>query len=312
MSSWDKRYSDRVQLLVDILPVLAKETRFALKGGTAINLFEHDLPRLSVDIDLTWLPVQDFETGVSAISTALEQLAEALRARPLQLKVQTSGGANTGGITRLICSRGRARVQIETTPVMRGTVHPVRTMVVQPEVEQAFGFASTQVLDFADLYAGKLAAALSRQHPRDLFDIGFLLEDERAGATLWRTFLVYLTCSPKPAWELLAPREPVDFEAIFDAHFKGMTAKPVTADQLLENKTRLLLWISGKLDKPSCDFLWSVEDEQPNFELISLEGAAALPGVGRKLQNLARRSKAKRQADRHQLEQVLARIASDV
>ncbi|HDZ47071.1 hypothetical protein LCGC14_0154360 [marine sediment metagenome] len=312
MSSWDKRYSDRVQLLVDILPVLAKETRFALKGGTAINLFEHDLPRLSVDIDLTWLPVQDFETGVAAISTALEQLAETLRARPLQLQVQTSGGANTGGITRLICSRSRARVQIETTPVMRGTVHPVRTMVVQPEVEQAFGFASTQVLDFADLYAGKLAAALSRQHPRDLFDIGLLLEDERADASLWRTFLVYLTCSPKPAWELLAPREPVDFDAIFDAHFKGMTAKPVTAVQLLENRARLLLWISKKLDKPSCDFLWSVEDEQPDFALIELEGAAALPGVGRKLQNLTRRSKAKRQADRRELEQVLARIASDV
>ena len=76
MSSWDKRYSDRVQLLVDILPELAKETRFALKGGTAINLFEHDLPRLSVDIDLTWLPVQDFEADVASISAALEQLAE--------------------------------------------------------------------------------------------------------------------------------------------------------------------------------------------------------------------------------------------
>lgn len=103
----------------------------------------------------------------------------------------------------------------------------------------------------------------------------------------------------------------MDFEAIFDAHFKGMTAKPVTAAQLLENRARLLLWISKKLDKPSCDFLWSVEDEQPDFELIHLEGAAALPGIGRKLQNLARRSEAKRQADRHQLEQVLERIASD-
>lgn len=87
MNSWDKRYSDRVQLLVDILPELAKETRFALKGGTAINLFEHDLPRLSVDIDLTWLPVQDFEADVAAISAALEQLAETFRARPLQLQV---------------------------------------------------------------------------------------------------------------------------------------------------------------------------------------------------------------------------------
>lgn len=46
--------------MVQILPVLAGEKRFALKGGTAIKLFEHDLPRLSVDIDLTWLLVGEF------------------------------------------------------------------------------------------------------------------------------------------------------------------------------------------------------------------------------------------------------------
>lgn len=84
MHNWDKRYTDQVQLLVDILPVLSREERFALKSGTAINLFERDLPRLSVDIDLTWLPVQDFETDVVAISAALEHLAETFRGRPLQ------------------------------------------------------------------------------------------------------------------------------------------------------------------------------------------------------------------------------------
>lgn len=310
MHTWDKRYSERVQLLVDILPELGKEPRFALKGGTAINLFEHDLPRLSVDIDLTWLPIQDFEKDVSDISAALEKMAETFRARPLQLQVQTSGGQNTGGITRLICTRGRARVQIETTPVMRGSVHPIRTMIVRPKVEQAFGFASAQVLNFADLYAGKLAAALSRQHPRDLFDIGLLMDDKRLDETLWRTFLIYLTSSPKPASELLAPRDPMGFEAIFDAHFKGMTAEPVSVAQLLENRARLLLWIADNLNKPSRDFLWSIEDEKPDLSLIGLEGSATLPGVVRKLQNLARRSKAKRKLDRHQLAQTLEQIES--
>jgi hypothetical protein len=122
----------------------------------------------------------------------------------------------------------------------QGQKQEVRNMLVRPRVEEAFGFASAQVLDFADLYAGKLAAALSRQHPRDLFDIGPLLDDERADVTLWRTFLVYLTCSPKPAWEILAPRESADFEATFDAHFKGMTAEPVSAAQFLDNRARLL------------------------------------------------------------------------
>nr|WP_265707055.1 nucleotidyl transferase AbiEii/AbiGii toxin family protein [Verminephrobacter aporrectodeae] len=183
MSTWDKRYTDRVQLLVDILPVLAREPRFALKGGTAINLFEHDLPRLSVDIDLAWLPVHDFAEDAVQIAAALEQLANLLRARPMQLQVQISAGEGTRTVTRLVASRGRARVQIETTPVMRGTVHPVRNMVVRPRVEEAFGFACAQVLDFADLYAGKLAAALSRQHPRDLFDIDPLLPGPAPNAT---------------------------------------------------------------------------------------------------------------------------------
>lgn len=309
MSTWDKRYNDSVQLLVDILPVLAREPRFALKGGTAINLFEHDLPRLSVDIDLTWLPMQDYATDAAQIEAALVQLADILRARPWCLQVQSSAGEGRSVATRLVVSRGRARVQIETTPVMRGTVHPVRQMVVRPKVEEEFGFASAQVLDFADLYAGKLAAALSRQHPRDLFDVGQLLEDERADRMLWRTFLVYLACSPKPAWEILEPRDPIDFGATFNAHFRGMTSEPVSVEHLLRNRAHLLDWIAVQFDEPSEAFLRSVEVEHPDFELLDLPQSRELPGVQRKLHNLARRSESKREADHVQLEQALKRIA---
>lgn len=308
LDHWDRRYTDRVRLLVEILPVLASEPGFALKGGTAINLFEHDLPRLSVDIDLAWLPMHDYAEDATLIAEALGRLADTLRARPLQLQVQASAGEG-GVVTRLVASRGRARVQIETTPVMRGAVHPVRTMVVRPRVEEAFGFAEVQMLAFADLYAGKLAAALSRQHPRDLFDVGLLLQDERADEVLWRTFLVYLTCSPKPAWEMLAPRVPGDFEATFEAHFKGMTSEPISVAALLESRERLLARVAQWLDGPSRAFLQSVEDEKPDFSLIGLAHAAELPGVRRKLHNLAQRTEAKLAADRQQLDETLARIA---
>lgn len=308
LDHWDRRYTDRVRLLVEILPVLAQEPRFALKGGTAINLFEHDLPRLSIDIDLAWLPVHDYAEDAKLIAEAFARLADVLRAWPLQLQVQTSAGEG-GVVTRLVASRGRARVQIETTPVMRGTVHPVRRMRVCPQVEEVFGFAEVQVLDFADLYAGKLAAALSRQHPRDLFDVGLLLQDERTDEALWRTFLVYLTCSPKPAWEILAPRMPADFEAIFEAHFKGMTTQAVTVEALLECRERLLAQVARWLNEPSCAFLRSVEGEQPDFDLIGLAHAAELPGVRRKLYNLAQRTAAKRATDRLRLEETLVRIA---
>ena len=308
LDHWDQRYTDRVRLLVEILPVLASEPGFALKGGTAINLFEHDLPRLSVDIDLAWLPVHGYAEDAKLIADALGRLANTLRARPLQLQVHASAGEG-GVVTRLVASRGRARVQIETTPVMRGAVHPVRTMVVRPRVEEAFGFAEVQVLAFADLYAGKLAAALSRQHPRDLFDVGLLLQDERADEVLWRTFLVYLTCSPKPAWEMLSPRVPGDFEATFEAHFKGMTSEPISVAALLENRERLLARVAHWLDGPSRALLQSVEDEKPDFSLIGLADAVGLPGVRRKLHNLAQRTATKRAADRQQLDETLARIA---
>jgi len=308
MSTWDRRYTDRVKLLVEVLPTLAKEPRFALKGGTAINLFEHDLPRLSVDIDLTWLPVQEFAIDIAQITEALERLADLLRAPPLRLQVQTSSSDRGASINRLIVSRGRTRVQIETTPVMRGAVHPVRTMAVQPQVQEAFGFASIQVLDFADLYAGKMAAALSRQHPRDLFDIGLLLEDRRTDERLWRTFLVYMTCSPKPAWEMLVPNEPKDFTAIYETHFRGMTAVPTSAELLLEYRARLLRRIADWLTPESRAFLESVEAERPNFDLIKLPQAADLPAVKRKLQNLALRSASKRTADLAQLLEAFERI----
>jgi hypothetical protein len=125
---------------------------------------------------------------------------------------------------------------------------------------------------------------------------------------LWRTFLVYLTCSPKPAWEMLAPRAPADFEVTFEAHFKGMTTEPIEVGVLLEIRERLLSRVAAWLDEPSRAFLQSIEGEQPDFSLIGLPHAADLPGVRRKLHNLAQRTAAKRAADCGQLADALARI----
>lgn len=275
-------------------------------------MFEHDLPRLSVDIDLTWLPVGDFANDAALIAESLTTLGEALRSGPMRLQVQAS--ANQGApINRIIASRGRAQVKIETSPVMRGSVHPTRSMAVQPAVEAAFGFAQVQVLHFADLYAGKLAAALSRQHPRDLFDMGAVLEQERLDVMLWRTFLVYLTCSPKPAAEILAPAEPRDFAATFADHFQGMTAEPTSAAALLATRDRLLVRMRGLLDETSCRFLMSVEFERPDFDLLGMPQAATLPAVRRKLDNLGKRSDAKRAADQRKLQETLEHLrGSDV
>lgn len=309
MSTWDKHYLDRVSLLVQMLPLLDTEPRFALKGGTAINLFEHDMPRLSVDIDVTWLPVQDYRLDAAQIGEAMEALSARLAAPPLRLQVRPSAADGADTVNRLIASRGRTLVKIETTPVMRGTVHPVRRMDLRPKVERKFGSAQVQVLHFADLYAGKLAAALSRQHPRDWFDVGLLLDSGRLDETLWRTFLVYLAVSQKPAAEMLAPGEPVDFVEVFDRQFRGMSAEPVTIEALLQSRSRMLELIPNLMSASARDFLLSLEREAPDFALIGLPEAIELPGIRRKLQNMARRSDIKRDKDYRQLAETLERIA---
>lgn len=303
----DRRYLDRVALLVRILPLLESEPRFALKGGTAINLFEHDLPRLSVDIDLAWLPVNDFATDSAAIKAALESLAARLRAPPLQLTVQLSGPAD-GSVHRLIVRAHSSQVQIETTPVFRGAVHAPRWMDLAEGVERRFGSARMQVLDFRDLYAGKLAAALSRQHPRDLFDVGLLLRSGRLDQDLWRTTLIYLTASQRPAAELLAPGEPPDFAGIFERQFAGMTIEPTDVGRLLQDREWLLDTMATLADEASLAFLASVEAERPDFTLIDRAEAARLPAILHKRRNLAKRSDDKRDADRRQLDGAIASL----
>ncbi|MDI7865297.1 nucleotidyl transferase AbiEii/AbiGii toxin family protein [Rhizobiaceae bacterium n13] len=65
------QYMRQVNLLVRTLPLIARHEAFALKGGTAINLFYRNMPRLSIDIDLTYLPIEDRETTVKSIDTIL-------------------------------------------------------------------------------------------------------------------------------------------------------------------------------------------------------------------------------------------------
>src|SRR5690606_36532122 len=64
-------YRAQVELLIRCLPAVANAPDFALKGGTAINLFLRDMPRLSVDIDLTYLPITDRANALTDIRVQL-------------------------------------------------------------------------------------------------------------------------------------------------------------------------------------------------------------------------------------------------
>ena len=72
-------YRRQAALLVRTIPLVDEERCFALKGGTAINLFVRDMPRLSVDIDLTYLPIADRTTSLMEIDAAMRRIAQRVR-----------------------------------------------------------------------------------------------------------------------------------------------------------------------------------------------------------------------------------------
>lgn len=152
-------YYKQVKMLVSVLPIVAKEKDFALKGGTAINLFEREFPRLSVDIDLAYLPLEDRSTALTNAKLALERIADAIN------------GSNYASATlqdnrpdelRIIVNDKSATIKIEVSPVARGTLFEPKTMMVHDKVDDEFGYAEIQVVSMPDLYGGKLCAAMDR------------------------------------------------------------------------------------------------------------------------------------------------------
>ena len=73
--AFSDQYDKQAALLIRTLPFVAQEQCFALKGGSAINLFIRDMPRLSVDIDLTYLPIQSGAKSLTAIDQAMKRIA---------------------------------------------------------------------------------------------------------------------------------------------------------------------------------------------------------------------------------------------
>ena len=160
----DESYRKQVSLLIKIVPLVAKEAVFALKGGTAINLFLRNMPRLSVDIDLTYLPVKDRASSLTEIDAAMHRIAKEIERGVRGAKVSASAPKGEKTITKLIARADGAQIKIEVTPVLRGCVYEPTVRSVSPRVEAEFGFAEMQVVSFPDLYAGKIVAALDRQH----------------------------------------------------------------------------------------------------------------------------------------------------
>lgn len=286
-------YRKQVELLIRTVPFVAAETEFALKGGTAINLFLRDMPRLSVDIDLTYVPVADRATSLVAIDAGMKRIGDAITKGIIAAQVNASQPGDENYTTKLIVRADDAQIKIEVTPVLRGCVYEPAMKRVSPGVEDQFGFAEMPVLNFADLYAGKIMAALDRQHPRDLFDVRDLLANEGIDDMLRKAFIIYLLSHNRPMSEVLAPQRR-DISAEYRRGFEGMVEQPVSLDELLKAREDLIADIVGKMPEQHKHFLVSVKRGEPDWSFLDLPGAKNLPTVRWKLENLAKLSAEKR------------------
>ncbi|MFQ5651387.1 MAG: nucleotidyl transferase AbiEii/AbiGii toxin family protein [bacterium] len=149
-----------------------------------------------------------------------------------------------------------------------------------------------QTLSIGDLYGGKICAALDRQHPRDLFDVYVLFNNEGITEDIRKAFLVYLISHPRPIIELLNPTLK-DFSGVFEHEFKGMTTTQIELDDLVQARLELIHFVKYSLSERERQFLLSVKQIKPRWELLELQHIKNLPAVQWKLLNLKRMDKAK-------------------
>ncbi len=288
MMDRQSHYYRQVQLLLQIIPFVAQHDCFALKGGTAINLFVRDFPRLSVDIDLVFLPMMDRQEALQTIKDNLNTLAVNITEQIVHTRV-TSSFQDKADALRLLVERDGVQIKIELSPVLRGAVYEPQIISVCEAVEDEFGFAEIAVVSFEDLYAGKICAALDRQHPRDLFDIKQLLDNEGITDRLRKALLVYIISHPRPITELLKPHFK-DISNIYEGEFRNMAEHDIPLAALANAREQLVNIINNELTQEERKFLLSFKSREPDWSLLGLPNIDKLPAVRWKLQNIGKMS----------------------
>jgi hypothetical protein len=302
LTSFDKKYLRQLELVLQTLPLIAKEGSFALKGGTAINLFERGLPRLSVDIDLCYPLISERGEALSKIASALDDLKRTLTEKLYTLEAVRDSSPSLE--YKLLCRIPGASVKIEVNTTMRGCVWPLRNMPIHPKAEEILErYIEMPVISKEELFGGKICAALDRQHPRDIFDVHPLISEEGLARSLIQGFIVCLICHNRPIHELLAPNE-LDMKDTFANQFSGMSGIPFTYSDYIATRSKLFSAILESLSEEDRRFLISFKKGEPDWELLGVESASKLPAVHWKLQNIRRFIELSPGKHRNQLEKL--------
>lgn len=282
----NSEFYQQVDLLLDCAPLVFKESCFALKGGTAINLFFRELPRLSVDIDLVYLNPKTFEEDQRGISEALDRISADLEKSIPKSKVLKTKSRDQKFLQKISLQKGRLSITIEPNFVIKGTLEKTSKVSTVKKVEDLFEKSATVLsLSEDEVYAGKVCAALDRQHPRDFFDIHQMFEDKVESAKLRKLFIAYLCGSDRPIHEVLFPT-PKNIKAVFEKEFAGMTVDPVSLEQLERARDRLTAWIYKTITDKEKEFLLSFVEANPDFSKLGIKGAESFPSITWKQMNL--------------------------
>lgn len=280
----DKAYADTVRLLLGVASDVFANDIFAMKGGTAINLFVRDMPRLSVDIDVVFKPWQmPREQALRAISTEVDSIAKKLNKQGLQTRKVAS---KEMGDTKLLISDENSQVKIEVNTVFRGTVLPTKFRDLSPLPAEMFSAElSLPTLAVEELYGSKLVAAMDRQHPRDLFDVLQLFEADGLTEAIVECFVTYLAGHDRPTHEVLFGNDK-DIAHEYHTNFVGMTTEPISLERLLEARSRLRSDLPKQLTGRQREFLIGLSQANPDWSLLQCPHAAELPALRWKIMNL--------------------------
>lgn len=274
------KYKKQVELLIRIMPSVYRIKEFAVHGGTAINLFYKNMPRYSVDIDLTYIPIEDRETSLQTINARLEDIK-----RNIERTIPRIVVTPKPEVWKLLCTLGGATVKIEVNGTKRGIIGSTIDRALCEKASQEFNMGcKARTVSFSQLYGGKITAALSRQHPRDLFDCKYMeltsFDEVKDG------FMLCLLGSDKPIIESLAPNEIGQTEALKN-QFEGMSDIQFTYEDYRQARIELIKMVQAGLTEQDKDFLVSFESGAPKWELCTAGDLSAFPSVQWKLQNIS-------------------------
>ena len=280
----NRMYRQQVELLLRIIPTLEEVDSFAIHGGTAINLYILDLPRYSVDIDVTYTPIKPRDESFADIHKNLSIIKE-------KVKTVVPDIVITEKPNKIYCTRKGVMVKIEVSGTKRGLIDAASVRPLCNAAQNEFETANkARIVSLSQLYGGKITAALDRQHPRDLFDVKLMFDFITNFDQVKRGFLYGLLGGDRPIIESLQPNR-VDHQETLVKQFAGMTKIPFSYNDYEETREKLIDFINSNLSLQDKEFLIAFEAGEELSRYTEYQEYLRFPSVRWKMQNIGKLKK---------------------